>query len=373
MTGDERLAVVGLWGVLGVGPQALARIRKVYPDLGVLADVSPRKWLSSVPLDAPARDGLLSVDTTLGLHAERLLERAIDARMSMCFPGDPPFPRGLAQVRSAPPFLFYLGRGDRPNGPKRLAMVGSRSYESNVTHAVQRLANQLASRVVIVSGGARGIDQVCHEAAIAAGGETWAFMGSALDQLDPPQKLLTPKIVDSGGTVFSDFPPGVRADPKTFPRRNRLISGASDAVLLVRANGKSGALITVDYAQKQGRPLFAMPGQIDHETAHACNQLIRSGAARLVASAGDVFADMGLTQTLSKPAAVGVEAVTFDLTTLSPNARHAFEALERSPVDFDSLLLKARPLDSGLLASALIELELAGLLVQKPGRRYERR
>ncbi|MBS1149825.1 MAG: topoisomerase [Myxococcaceae bacterium] len=363
--------MVGLWGVLGIGPAAIATIRRVYPDLGVLADERPLKWVSSVGLAAPAREGLLGLESTLGAHAERLLERALDGGMSVCFPEDPVYPRGLAQVEAAPPMLFYLGRGDRPNGPPRLAMVGSRSFESNFIPAARALALELASRLIIVSGGARGIDQLCHDAAIEAGGETWAFMGSGLDALDSPQAKLAPRIVGSGGTVFSDFPPGVRADPTTFPRRNRLISGASDGVLLVRGHGESGALITVEYAQEQGRLVMAVPGQIDHLTAHAPNQLIRAGAARLVARAADVFEDMGLTQTQTLPAEVGAEA--FDLTKLSPNAAHAYQLLERVPVDFDSLLGRAQPLDSGLLASALIELELAGLLVQRAGRRYERR
>ncbi len=371
MAADERRAVVGLWNVLGVGAGSIAKIRRVYPDLGVLADALPREWLSSVPLAQPARDGLAVLDTTLSLHAERVLERAVDAKMSICFPEDSVYPRGLREVHGAPPVLFYQGRGDRPNGPPRLAMVGSRNFEPNFKPAATAIAQQLAKRLIIVSGAARGVDQLCHDAAIDAKGETWAFMGSALDKLDFSQAQVGARIVGSGGTLFSDFPPGVRADRNTFPRRNRLISGASDAVLLVRADGDSGALITVDYAQKQGRMVLAIPGQIDHRTAHSCNQLIRAGKARLVERAEDVFSDMGLTQTRTQPAAVG--GATFDLSTLSANARRTFEVLERSPVDFDSLLGKAVPLDSALLASALVELELAGLLVQKPGRRYERR
>lgn len=250
-------------------------------------------------------------------------------------------------------------------------MVGSRSFEPNFISAATELATQLSKQLVIVSGAARGIDTLCHEAAVAANGETWAFMGSALDALDPPQGRLAPRIVDSGGTVFSEFPPGVRADTTTFPKRNRLIAGASDAVLLMRGHGNSGALITIKAAQAQGRLVMAVPGQIDHLTSHSCNQLIRHGHARLVASAHDVFVDMGLVESTSKPAEV--KEATFELAGLSPNALHTFNVLERVPVDFDSLLSRAHPLPSGLLASALVELELAGLLVQKPGRRYERR
>lgn len=371
MTGDEKRAVLGLWGVLGVGAGSIARIRSVYPDLGVLADERPTRWLSSVLLPCIAHYGLLGLDATLGEHGERLLERALNHGMSIAFSDDAEYPRGLAEFRASPPVLFYAGKGDRPNGRRRLAMVGSRNFEPNFTPAARALAQQIASRLVIVSGGARGIDHLCHEAAIEQGGETWAFMGSALDELDPLQAKLAPRIVEAGGTVWSELPPGVRADRQTFPRRNRLISASSDAVLLVRANGNSGALITVRYAREQGRPLFAVPGQIDHETAIGPNGLIRAGLARAVSCADDVFADMGLDATRTPEELSDAPPVDFHL--LSPNARRAFEALGRIPADFDALLARAQPLDSGPLASALVELELAGLLVQKPGRRYERR
>ena len=114
-----------------------------------------------------------------------------------------------------------------------------------------------------------------------------------------------------------------------------------------------------------------MPGQIDHESARSCNQLIRAGGARLVETSSDVFRDMGLDEPNSKDVAPGGVAV--EVTSLSSNAQAAFAVVERSEADFDQLLGRAASLNSGQLASALIELELAGLLVLRPGRRYERR
>ncbi len=369
--GDERRAVLGLWGTPGLGLVALASIREKYPDLSELADERPLRWLSSVALKAPAREGLLGLSGTLGQHADQILDRCDVNRIAVCFPDDFTYPRGLAAISNAPPLLFYQGRGDRPNGPRRLAIVGSRSFEPNFIGAARALAMQLATKLTLVSGAARGIDQLCHSAALDAKGETWAFMGGALDTLDRSQAIIAPKIIDDGGTVFSEFPPGVRAEKATFPRRNRLIAGASDAVLLMRASPDSGALITVEHAIEQGKKVMAVPGQIDHLTAVGPNALIRSAHATCVTCAEHVFTDMGLTVTTTPEPVVLGEPV--DLSTLSSNARHAFEVLTRSPVDFDSLLGLARPLSSGMLASALVELELAGLLVQKPGRRYERR
>lgn len=371
MTGEERRTVIGLWSVAGVGAQSIAAIRAVYPGLEGLAAEHPRRWVSSVLVPAIARDALLELPTALGAHADQVLEAAARAGMSIAFPDDSAYPRGLGELHNAPAVLFYQGRGDRPNARRRLAVVGSRSFEPNFVPAAMTMARELGTRVIVVSGGARGIDQLFHNGAIEAGGETWAFMGAGLDQLDPSQAALAPRIVGSGGTVFSELPPGVRADKQTFPRRNRLISGSADAVLLARATSKSGALITIRYAREQGKLVLAVPGQIDHDTAYACNQLIRGGVARLVTGAAEIFADMGLDDTRTPE--VEVAAAPVDLGQLSANARVALDLLARSPADFESLLERAGPLDSGRLSSALVELELAGLLVQRPGRRYERR
>lgn len=370
MTGDEKRAVLGLWCATGVGPQSIGLVALRHGGLEAIVDLPITRWLSSVPLHEPAREGLLRL-SSLGDHADAELERAHALGMSIAFAGEPQYPRGLAGIKYAPPLLFYKGRGDRDNGPRRLAMVGSRHFEPNFRRAVTELATELARRLIIVSGAADGIDQLSHRAALSIGGETWAFMGSALDQLDPPQQRISEEMLARGGTIFSEFPSGVRPERKTFPRRNRLISGASDAVLVLRANLKSGAIHTVRYAKNQGRLVLALPGQIDHPTAQGCNRLIRTGVARLAQNAADVFADMGLTRTLSAPAQPSAPAV--EVTSLSANAQVAFEAVHRAAADFDQVLSRAPSLNSGQLASALIELELAGLLVQGPGRRYERR
>lgn len=373
MWGDDaeaRRALLGLWALPGIGEAALAEITRVHPDLSQLLDVAPLQWVSSVPLTEAQRAPLLALDAPLRAFTRWVIERANLAAMKICFQGDPAYPRGLAHVPGAPPMLFYWGRGDRPNAPRRLAMVGSRRYEPDYFDAVHALAYGLAQHLIVVSGGAQGVDQDCHDAAIEARGETWAFMGSGLDQLDRSQAQLAPRIVGSGGTVFSQFPPGVRADRSTFVRRNPFIAGASDAVFLLRGAAGSGALHTVDHAQAQGRPIFAMPGQIDHATSFIPNALIGGRVARAALSAQGVLADLGITATVSPPAQAHAPAV--DLATLSPNAQHAYEALTRDPVDFDALLPIAAPLDSGRLASALVELELAGLVRQTSGRRYER-
>jgi DNA processing protein len=370
MAGDEKRSLLGLWCTPHVGAVVISRVQRAVGDLAAIADLNVRQWLPDVRLPDAVRLSLLQLET-LGALADETKRRADRAGISLSFIGEPTFPRGLDDVSGAPPVLFFRGRGDRPNGRRRLAMVGSRHFEHGFRVPCETLARRVAMRLIIVSGGAEGIDQLCHRAAIAVGGETWAFMGGGLDALDPSQVQISAEILQAGGTVFSEFPPGVRAERGKFPRRNRLISGASDAVLIARGARKSGTQHTVRYAREQGRPLLAVPGPIDQETAWYPNWLIRQQQATLVTDALEVFSELGLDRTLSpEPDAAAPLA---DVGHCSASAQKAYAALTRAAVDFDHLLALAQPLGSGQLAAALIELELAGLLVQRPGRLYERR
>ncbi|MBI3185776.1 MAG: DNA-protecting protein DprA [Myxococcales bacterium] len=361
----EHKAMLGLWAVPGIGPRAVASIEaRVGLVQALTSPVSD--WLGSLPLTPLARTGLLRA-RTIGEVADRALERARRAGMGIVYRGDAAYPALLAEIRDAPPLLFHFGM---PGGPRRrLAMVGTRTPDGTFAEWAQRFAAQIAhSGVGVVSGAAEGIDRACHLGAVDAQGETWAFAGSALDELDPGPKSLLRPILDSGGVFFSEFPPGVRADRTTFPRRNRLISGASDAVLVLRAGPKSGTLYTSDYAREQGRPVLAVPGEARYEKAFGCNDLIRKGHARLCMEPADALAAVGAWGHLS---AAPPPARPVDMASLSSEAQAAYAALERTPLDFEDVLTRSK-VESGALTSALCELELSGLIVQRPGRRYEK-
>lgn len=367
---ERKQAILGLWCLQGIGHAAIEAIGDVYPDLTVLLDARGPEWVGAVGLSDAQAHQLLAWPGTLRELAHHALHRANAAAMRICHLGEPGYPRGLADLAHPPPLLFYWGRGDRANAPRRLAMVGSRQLEVNYHRPIVDFALGLARHVIVVSGGAVGVDQLCHRAAIAAGGETWAFMGAGLDELDASQRALAPEVVDSGGTVFSPFPPGTRPDKSNFPRRNRFIAGSSDAVFVLRAGIPSGALGTAEHAMRQGKPLFTMPGQTNHETSRGPNFLLRKRMARIATCADDVLLDMGVTTAVSPPIALHAPAV--DVTTLSPEGQAAYAALTSIAVDFDTLLPLAAPLTSGQLSSALVELELSGLLRQQPGRRFQR-
>lgn len=360
-----RRMAFALWAVPGVGPRGLRVLLADRPP-SQFADV-PWEGLPTVDGWRPVRAhlaarGLRSLDAL----AECTLEASVAAGMSVCLQGDPAYPAELAACETAPPVLFFHGRGG--SARRRVALVGTRRTTARSALQASSLAATLCEAgVTVVSGAAVGIDQACHEGALRAGGETWAFLGSALDQIDAGQLAITRKIIASEGTVYTEFPPGVRANRTTFPRRNRLISGCSEAVVVLRAQRESGALHTAEYALKQGKRLFVLAGDPGDPSTEGGLEYAEDGRAELIVSAEHLLRllGFGVVRSAERPAA------TPDLSELSEEARRAFEALSRHPLGFDELLGKSG-VDAGALVSALSELELSGLAVQRPGRFYER-
>ena len=289
----ERRALLALWAVPGLGPRALERLR-AFPagELARLVACPVREWVAGAPLPVPVRRRLLRVPE-LGPVADRVLERCAAVGMGVAFPGEPAYPARLAGTEDAPPLLFYRGEVGPPR--RRVAMVGSRHPDQGFLPFARTFARQVAEGGVgIVSGAAAGVDRACHWGAMDAGGETWAFLGSALDELDPAQAKLLPHFLARGGVFFSELPPGVRASTTTLPRRNRLIAGASDAVLVLRAGADSGSLYTAEAGRAQGRPVLALPGDVTNEGAAGCNTLIRDGHARACLSVQEVWRAVGI-------------------------------------------------------------------------------
>lgn len=361
----EHRATLALWAVPGLGPKSLAALRVFAGGrLEALVGLPVREWVAQAPLSAPVRQRLASVEALSGL-AERVLERCEASGMEVAFAGQRAFPERLAGVPDAPPLLFYKGHVGPPR--RRVAMVGSRHPDGGFLPFARNFARQVAEGGVgVVSGAAMGVDRACHWGAMDASGETWAFLGSALDELDPPQARLLPEFLERGGVFFSELPPGVRASRSTFPRRNRLIAGASDAVLVLRAGSHSGALYTAEDGRALGRPVLALPGDAHNEAAAGCNALIRDGRARACLSVEEVWSFVGARPVVAVPPGVGEP-----WEALSAEARGAYGLLDRVPRPFEEVLSGGR-LPPAALVSALVELELSGLVIQHPGKLYER-
>jgi DNA processing protein len=218
-----------------------------------------------------------------------------------------------------------------------------------------------ASGVTVVSGLARGIDGVAHKKALQSGGRTLAVLGSGVDQIYPPEhRSLAEKIIENGA-IISDYPPGTRPEGVNFPPRNRIISGLSQAVVVVEAGVRSGALITAAFAAEQGHEVFAIPSNIYAPQSKGANLLIKEGAQILV-DPQDLLMTLDITDLTQQRAA---------RTVLPSDATEAklYDLLGREPLHVDEIRAKSNlPIEQ--VSSTLTLMELKGLVRQVGSMRY---
>jgi DNA processing protein len=217
----------------------------------------------------------------LNQNPDRLLTQTQATDIKMVAITELDFPPLLKNITDPPFLLFYRGSLNFSQQIS-LASVGTRRASSYGYSTVKRLIRPLAKRgVVIVSGLAYGIDQASHQATLVGGGQTVAVLGGGIDDhtiYPASNRPLAHKIIKSGGALISEYPVGRSPQKHYFVGRNRIIAGLSQAVLVVEAPIKSGALITAEFALEEGRDILAVPGNIDRENSRGTNQLIRDGA-----------------------------------------------------------------------------------------------
>jgi DNA processing protein len=245
-------------------------------------------------------------------------------------------------------------------------MVGSRNHTSYGAEAARLLAGAVAQRAVIVSGMARGIDAIVHTAALDAGGNSIGVLGNGFGVVYPAANRALYDRMVAHGCLVTEHPPGERPHAGSFPRRNRIISGLSRAVVVIEADLKSGALVTTDCALAQGRDVLAVPGPILSRTSAGCNKLIQQGAT-LVLTAADILEAVGLAAglrefglALSTPAP---RVPPIDLTGLELTL---WNRMTLEPQHVDALVSSVGTAPADVLG-ALTDLELRGLVRQGPG------
>lgn len=205
---------------------------------------------------------------------------------------DDEYPKQLRKIYNPPKKIFVLGNVKILNYIG-VAIIGSRRCSKYGVSTAQRFAYSLAKENInIISGLARGIDTNAHIGCIKARGKTIAVLGSGLDNIYPPEnKELAQSILKMGGAIITEFPVGTKPLPENFPQRNRIISGLSNAVIVVEATEKSGTAITVDFALEQGKDVYAVPGNVDQVTSTGTNELIKQGAKPLT-NIRDILQDL---------------------------------------------------------------------------------
>ena len=210
----------------------------------------------------------------------RILDFCEDYGCAVLTPEDPDYPQRLREVYSHPWVLYVMGDIRGLDELLTIAMVGTRNSTGYGEEAASAIAGELAAKgAVIVSGLARGIDTVSHLAALKAGGRTIGVQGCGIDVVYPLEnQRLREMMVQYGGAVVSEFPPGEPPRPKNFPIRNRIISGLSSGTVVVEGTRRSGSLITAGHAFTQNRDVFAVPGSIFSKASQGTIYLIQQGA-----------------------------------------------------------------------------------------------
>lgn len=283
---------------------------------------------------------------------------------------DPQYPANLAETSDAPPFLTVLGDPDHLTRPA-IGVVGARNASLNGRKIAGMIASDLAKAGYTVwSGLARGIDTAAHTTAVAY--STVAVMAGGADVIYPRENADLHSKIKENGCVVSEMPPGTEPLARYFPRRNRIISGASLGVVVVEGTPKSGSLITARIALDQSRDVFAVPGSPLDPRAQGPNALIRDGAV-LVRSAQDVLDELeGATKNLFSPAPAPQHG-TQDVEKIEEKEIDAMRSeilseIGSTPVTVDELRRQCQ-VSAPVLAAALLDLELSGHLERLPGNR----
>lgn len=270
----------------------------------------------------------------------------------------------LDQISGRPERLWLRGRHECLAARPKVAIVGSRSPTPYGEAQARRFALALAgSGVCVVSGLARGIDQVAHRAALDEDAPTIAVLGSGVDRPWPAGPLTD--LLGERGLLLSEFHPGQEPRPHHFPLRNRVISGLCAGVLVIEAAQASGSLITARWAADQGRSVWALPGRVDHPMSRGSHHLIREGA-ELVESPDEIL--RALFGDASRPVSRSATREGHELPP-SPAAQRVLEVLRGETLTADAVALRAG-LGIPEALAALVELEVVDQVVRAPGGLY---
>jgi DNA processing protein len=292
---------------------------------------------------------------------------------------DPDYPSALLELNDAPPVFFFVGQRELLSRPA-LAVVGSRNATPQGLDNARAFAAALSQAgVTIISGMALGIDAAAHEGGLTGAGSSLAVIGTGPDRVYPARNhALAHRLAGKGG-ILSEFLPGTPPLPANFPRRNRIISGLAQGVLVVEATLSSGSLITARLAGEQGREVFAVPGSIHSPFSKGCHKLIREGA-KLVETAQDILDELPLLRQASPlslteqtPSGAVVQNSEIDKSgATDKNATGLLAALGHDPVDLDTLV-KRTGHSAETLQAELVMLELQGRIAALPGGRWQTR
>ncbi len=310
-------------------------------------------------------DAILSFDLK---EAEREIKRCKELDIRIVLKEDSEYPLMLADIYD-PPSVLYMAGLPYIQRKNPVAVIGTRNatiYGKRVTEALIKEASAFGDEISIISGMAKGIDSFAHIAAVSNNIYTAAVLGFGLQKIEPRDIWETSRAISRAGTLISEFPLDFKASKMSFPRRNRIISGMSRAVIVVEAGEKSGTLITVDFALEQGRDVFAVPGDIFSKKSKGVNRIISEGA-KVLYSFEDVLKSFGekpiFTRELSEKKEVHAN--------LSDSEKYVYEKMGIEKKHIDIIAIESN-MSVAKLSVLLTIMELKGAVKQLEGKTFVR-
>ncbi len=355
---DSRRYWLGFNLVKGIGS---VRLRQLLDHFGGIEAAwnAPAEMLYATGLSPKLVENLLQVRTEVSL--DRLWERVQAAGAQVIIWDDENYPKRLLEIDQPPPVLYVRGEV-LPEDDWAVAVVGTRRITAYGRLIAERVAGFLARNgITVISGLARGVDAASHKTALESGGRTIAVLGSGVDRIYPPEHRKLAEAIIQNGAVISDYTLGTPPDAMNFPPRNRIISGLAQAVIIVEAGERSGALITARFAADQGRDVFAVPGNINAPNSAGTNRLIQQGAHPLV-DPQEILEVLNLTMISQHQTARAV------LPTDKTEAK-LLHIVSQEPVHVDEICNHASlPIET--VTATLAMMELKGMVRQVGGMHY---
>ncbi|MEM7122354.1 MAG: DNA-processing protein DprA [Pseudomonadota bacterium] len=355
----ERMARLALARSGGIGPM---RFQELLAECG-----SASAALAQLP-GLMQRARLKTRKVATAAEAQREVAALEQLGGQMIVWGDKAYPPQLAEIRDPPPAIAVIGHAELLSGPM-IAIVGARNASAAARRWTEDLARELGEKdFIVVSGMARGIDAAAHTGSLPTG--TVAVLAGGIDHIYPPENEALYGELKTDGAIVTEQPLGLTPRSGHFPRRNRLVAGLAQGVIVVEATRKSGALITARLAAEEGREVFAVPGSPRDPRARGPNHLIRQGAI-LTEGIDDIV------EALARPEPRRIRLDAGDETTHetgpidqdstpADTARRILDCLSTTPVEVDEIVRRCQ-VTAADAQTMLLELELEGRIERHPG------
>jgi DNA processing protein len=362
---------LGLARIPGVGPATIRKLIDACGEAGAVFSAGLDKLLDAGIADkaATAIAGFCNWE-----NARRELQLLQNKGIRPIFITDDVYPKNLRDNTEVPALLFYKGNADL-NARRIVAIVGTRSPSNYGREVTAELIRHLAQAgMLVISGLALGIDAAAHAAALENRVPTVGILGHGFGHLYPPENRDLAKAMLSNGGLLTAHSYGDKPDGHHFPDRNKIVAALCDALIVVETGRQGGSLSTVDAAQRYNRPVFAVPGRIMETRSAGCNWLIREGKAQMLFSIPQLQADLGWAWPKGGSgvqARLPLPAAGYPMGD-SPEKRLLDLLQDGKSLHLDELAAQTGQATSSL-ALLLFNLEMAGLVCEIPGKRYQLR